>query len=251
MLNRMLPFVLAAGLAAAQTASTDDLRFEVASLKPSLPNPQGGGIVRPKPANNGYLGTNVPLRTYLMIAFTVRDTQISGAPSWFAEDRFDLDANADKQYTNDELHVMLQHLLEDRCHLKFHRETKEQSGYALVVDKGGPKFTEHDPPSMDHPPIAPAGPGKIQATNVAMDYLALFLTRVLDQPVVNKTGLKSFYDFKLEFVPERAGGPDGPNPIDGPTLFEALKLQLGLRLEATKATTEKIVIDHLEKPTAN
>jgi len=249
MLSKILAVVCAAGILVAQTAPNEDLRFEVASLKPSIPDPQGGGIIRPKPANNGYTATNMTLRTYLMIAYTVRDTQISGGPSWFGEDRYDLDAKAEKPGTIDELHIMLRNLLADRCHLKIHMETKEQSGYALVIDKGGPHLTEHDPPSTDHPPIAPGGgPGKAAATNVNMNYLALFLSRILDRPVVDKTGLNGYYDFRLEFVPERAAGAE---TIEGPSLFEALKLQLGLRLDATKAPSEHIVIDSVEKPTGN
>jgi uncharacterized protein (TIGR03435 family) len=249
MLYKMLAVFCAAGILAAQTAPDESLRFEVASLKLSPPNPQGGGgIIRPKPANNGYMATNMTLRSYLMIAYTVRDTQISGGPSWFGEDRYDLDAKAEKPGTIDELHMMLRNLLADRCHLKIHKETKEQAGYALVIDKGGPRLTEHDPPSGDHPPIAPAGPGKAVATNVHMNYLALFLSRIVDRPVVDKTGLTAYYDFRLEFAPER---PPGAEQVEGPSLFEALKLQLGLRLDATKAPSEHIVIDSVEKPTAN
>jgi uncharacterized protein (TIGR03435 family) len=249
MLYKLLAVACAAGIVAAQTAPDDSLRFEVASLKPSLPNPQAGGIIRPKPANNGYIGTNMTLRSYLMIAYTVRDTQISGGPAWFGDERYDLDAKAEKPGTIDELHIMLRNLLADRCHLKLHMETKEQSGYALVIDKGNPRLTQHDPPSGDHPPIGGGGaPGKVVATNVHMNYLALFLSRIVDRPVVDKTGLTGFYDFRLEFAPER---PPGAEQIEGPSIFEALKQQLGLRLDATKAPSEHIVIDSVEKPTAN
>ena len=245
---QLLAAVCAAGMLAAQTAPDENLRFEVASLKPTPDGTQGGAIIRPKPANNGYIGINMPLRTYLMIAYTVRDTQISGGPSWFAEERFDLDAKAEKPSSVDELHMMLRNLLADRCHLKLHKETKEQSGFALVVDKGGPKLAQHDAEDKDHPPIAPTGPGKFQATNVHMNYLALFLSRIVDRPIVDKTGLSAFYDFKLEFAPER---PPGAEQIDGPSLFEALKLQLGLRLDAAKAPSEHLVIDSVERPTGN
>ena len=83
----------------AQNPAGDSPRFEVASLKPSLPGGQGG-IIRPMPGNQGYVGTNMPLRTYLMIAYTVRDTQISGAPSWFGNDLYDLNAKAEKSSTD-------------------------------------------------------------------------------------------------------------------------------------------------------
>ncbi len=237
---------------APQTANTDSLRFDVASLKPSLPNQQGG-IIRPTPGNQGYHATNLPLRTYLTIAYSVRDSQITGDPSWLGTDRYDLEAKAEKQSTIDELHTMLGHLLEDRCQLKFHMETKEQSGFSLVLDKAGPKLTEHDPNDKDYPPIAPTGPGRFQATNATMNYFAFFLSRIVDRPVVDNTGLPARYDFKLEFAPDRPGGADGGNApaIDAPGLPEALKSQLGLRLEQGKVPGQHLVIDHIEKPSEN
>jgi uncharacterized protein (TIGR03435 family) len=51
--------------------------------------------------------------------------QISGGPSWMNADRFDIEAKAARPRTRDELHVMLQHLLEERFHL-------------LVLDKAAP-----------------------------------------------------------------------------------------------------------------
>jgi uncharacterized protein (TIGR03435 family) len=117
------------------------------------------------------------------------------------------------------------------------------------MDKGASKFTEHDAADHDYPPITPNGPGKFQATNVTMDYFALFLSRIVDRPVVDKSGLPAHYDFKVEFVPERA--PNGEAPPDGPSIFEALKLQLGLRLEASKVPSQNMVIDKIEKPAAN
>lgn len=241
-----------AAACAAQAAPDNNLRFDVAALKPSLPN-QAGGILRPTVGNQGYHAVNLPLRAYVMVAFGLRDTQISGAPGWLAADPYDLEAKAEKPSSNDELHVMLQNLLVDRCHLKYHMETKEQSGFALVLDKEGMKMTEHDAADKDYPPIRPAGPGKVEGTNVAMNYVALFLSRIVDRPVVDKTGLTAHYDFKLEFAPERPAGADGgnPAPIDAPPLMEALKTQLGLRLEQAKAPTQHLVIDHIEKPGDN
>lgn len=237
-----------------QTSPSESLRFEVASLKPSQPDAQGPSIIRPTPGNQGYLGTNMPLRAYLMIAYVVRDSQIAGAPSWFATDRYDLNAKAEKPATIEELHLMLQNLLADRCGLKIHKESTEKSGFALVIDKSGPKLTEHDPADKNYPPITPAGLGKVKGINATMNLFALFLSRALDVPVVDKTGLTAHYDFTFEVVPDRVAGPDGQErlaPPDSGTISEALKAQLGLRLERTKATTERIVIDHVDKPSAN
>jgi len=251
MLRRCLwTTLLVCAVCVAQTAVDDSLRFEVSSLKASPTKGPGGGIIRPTPGSAGYHAENMPLRTYLMVAMTLRDTQISGAPSWFTSDPYDLEAKAEKQSTPEELHIMLRNLLVDRCKLKYHIENKEQSGYALVVDKDGPKLTEHDEADKNYPPIGGAGPGKIQATNVKMDYFALFLSRIVDRPVVDKTGLTKRYDFKLEVAPQGAANGEAP-PIEGPNPFDAIKQQLGLKLEPTKATTQHLVIDHVEKPTDN
>jgi uncharacterized protein (TIGR03435 family) len=206
------------------------------------------------PGNQGYIATNLPLRSYLMIAYVVRDSQISGAPSWFDTERYDMNAKAEKSSTIDELHIMVQNLLADRCGLKIHKESKEVPGYALVVDKGEPKLTEHDPEDRNYPPIAPIGPGKAQGTNAHMELFALFLSRGIDRPVVDKTGLNGHYDFTFEVVPDRIPGADGQEkvvPPDGPMISEALKNQLGLRLEPTKAMSDHIVIDHVERPSGN
>jgi len=255
------PWLTAIGAAAfavyaaqTQAPANEALRFEVASLKPSNPDAQGGGIIRPTQGNQGYIATNMPLRTYLMIAYVVRDTQISGAPAWFANDRYDLNAKAEKPSTVEELHIMLQNLLADRCGLKLHKETREATGYALVIDKGTPKLTEHDAADQDYPPIRPTGPGKARATNAQMSLFALFIARGLDVPIVDKTGLTGRYDFDFEVALERVAGPDGQEravPPDAGMISEALKKQLGLRLEKIRTTTEHIVIDRVEKPTAN
>jgi uncharacterized protein (TIGR03435 family) len=238
------------GICAAQSqagpSAAESLRFEVASFKPSPPDAQGPFQIRPTPGNQGYLGTNIPLRAYLMIAYVVRDTQIVGAPAWFAR--------AEKPSTVDELHIMLQNLLADRCALKLHKETMETSGFALVIDKAGPKLAEHDPADKNYPPITPAGQGKVKGINATVNLFALFISRALDVPVVDKTGLTAHYDFTFEVVLERVAGPDGQErivPPDAGSISEALRAQLGLRLERTKTTTERLVIDHVEKPSAN
>ena len=96
----------------------------------------------------------MPLRLLIRIAYGVTDRQLSGGPDWINTETFDMDAKAEQPATVDELHLMLRTLLEERFQLKVHRETKEQAVYALVVDKGGPKMTVHQPVETDYPPIS-------------------------------------------------------------------------------------------------
>ena len=80
----------------------------------------------------------------------------------------------------------------------------------------------------------------------------------LDRPVVDQTGLTGRYDFTIEFAPEPNGpapappNPDAPPPDpQGPTFVIALREQLGLKLQASKAPLPILVVDHLERPSGN
>ena len=177
-----------------------------------------------------------------------------GAPAWFATERFDIDAKAEKPGTVDELHRMLQSLLADRFHMKSHRETRELPVYTLAIDKAGSKLIEHDEKDTHYEPIQPAGPGKLAANNVALFSLCLTLSNFLDRNIIDKTGLTKHYDFKLEWALEPRPGADGaaaPPPTDGPPLLQAVREQLGLKLTGEKGPVSVLVIDHAEKPTEN
>src|SRR5580700_10167182 len=108
-------------LAQAPARIPPDLRFEVASLKPSVGQGQGGGI-RPAPGGQRYVAVNCPIKLMIQVAYRVKGEQIVGGPRWLDTDRFDLEAKAEKPSSADELHVMLINMLVDRLRLKFHSE---------------------------------------------------------------------------------------------------------------------------------
>jgi uncharacterized protein (TIGR03435 family) len=152
---------------------------------------------------------------------------------------------------------MFQNLLADEFKLKFHKETKEGPVYALMVDKAGVKMKVNESAQDYEIPIG-GGPDGVIGKRVPMQYLCYFLVQVLrndDRPVIDKTGLTGNYDFTLSFAPELP--PNFPKEnlppgfLDRPTIFTALKEQLGLRLEPQKGSVEYYVIDHVEKPAAN
>jgi uncharacterized protein (TIGR03435 family) len=252
--------------AQSQTEAQDDpLTFDVASVKATPPGATGG-VIRQQPGNQTYHAENVPLRLIMTVAYQVTDRQISGGPSWMNADRFDIEAKAARPRTSDELHVMLAHLIEERFHLKVRREARQETVWALVVDKGGSKMPVHDPEDLDHPPIGgqmvrgsdgAMCPG-LAGRNVTMNYFAFFLSRGLDRGVIDKTGLPDHYDVNLQYVPDglRMAGPDGGGrgpeiSPDCADLFSALPKQLGLRLESAKGPVEYLVVEHAEKPTGN
>jgi uncharacterized protein (TIGR03435 family) len=260
---RFAVLLLIALNAGAQTPAADPaaLRFEVASLK-SSPAGGRGGQIRPAPGGDRYLANGVPLQLMIMVAYRIKADQISGGPAWMQTDRYDMNAKAERPANVEELHTMLKNLLTDRFQLRFHREMKELPVYALSVDKGGPKLTAHEAQSAGDPwidqSIDMVVNVKMKAASVPMDYFAWRLGQVLDRPVIDLTKLKGGYDFNLAYTRDLPPGI-GENalingsPIDtsGPTIFQALRQQLGLRLEAQKGPGEVLVIDRVEKPTEN
>ncbi|MGA3017282.1 MAG: TIGR03435 family protein, partial [Bryobacteraceae bacterium] len=134
--------------------------------------------------------------------------------------------------------------------------------YALVVDNGGAKLTPHDAANSGEPWIEQGMDAPFhanwKATSSSMELLAFRLASVMDRPVIDQTGLKGDYDFKLTYTQDLP--PNfSPNtmlngqPIDtsGPTIFQAVRQQLGLRLEARRGPVQVMVIDHVEKPGEN
>jgi uncharacterized protein (TIGR03435 family) len=238
-----------------------DLQFEVASLKPSEPGERGGGI-RPAAGGQRYEAVNCPIKLMIQVAYRIKADQIMGGPGWLDTDRFDMEAKAERQSNADELHVMLMNLLVERLHLKFHKEKRDMPMYALTVDKGGTKVTPHEGANGGDPWIDQAIDGivqvKLKATFAPLDYFAFRLSQIMDRPVVNLTNLKGGYDFNLEFtrdlppgVSENAQLNGAPVDTSGPTVFAAVKQQLGLELKAQRGPVDVIVIDHVEKPTGN
>jgi len=77
----------------------------------------------------------------------------------------------------------------------------------------------------------------------------------VDRPVLDKTGLVGKFDFIMEFTPQFNGPlPPGSNfqpDESGPTFLEALKEQLGLKLDPQKGPVDVIVVDHVEIPSEN
>ena len=248
-------------LAQAPAKIPANLQFEVASLKPSDGTRRGGGI-RPAQGGQRYEAINCPIKLMIQVAYRVKAEQVVGGPSWMDTDRFDMEAKADRPSNADELHVMLMNLLVERLQLKYHHEKKDMAMYALTVDKSGAKLKPHEAANAGEPWIDQAQVKflhmKLKATSAPMDYFAFRLSTLLDRPVVDLTNLHGGYDFDLEYTralpPEfpEGGKINGEDPdTSGPTLFAALKQQLGLELKPGKGPVEVIVIDHVEKPTAN
>lgn len=162
-----------------------------------------------------------------------------------------------------QLRMMVQKLLADRFQLTFHRDKKELSVYAITVAKNGVKITRDEDDPTGLPRFGGWGVRGLNVRNATLAEFADWLQAdTLDKPVVDQTGLTSArYDFMLKWTPDASqsqiGGPapDVPPPADNtdapPDIFAAFQQQLGLKLESTKAPVDVLVIDHVEKPSAN
>jgi uncharacterized protein (TIGR03435 family) len=260
---RSVVCVLGTALLLAQTPVkiSPDLRFEVASFKPST-DQRNGYSIRPAPGGQRYEAINCPVNVMIQVAYRIKPDQIVGGPAWMNTDRFDMEAKAEKPSNADELHIMLMNPLVERLQLKFHHEKREMAMYALTVEKGGAKLTPHEAANAGEPWIdqvmAPFLHMKLTATSSPLDYLAFRLSLLMDRPVVDLTNLKGSYDFTLQYTRElppgfpEGGKINGEDPdTSGPTIYEAVKKQLGLELKAQKGAVDVIVIDHAEKPAGN
>src|SRR6185436_4072923 len=127
----------------------------------------------------------------------------------------------------------------------------------INVGKNGPKLAKNDTGGM-LPGFGGRGPGSIGVRNSTMEEFASFLqARILDRPVVDQTGLSGKFDFTLTWRPDQLPTP-GPNAPPLPAdldsrsdIFTAFQEQLGLKLEATKAPVEVLVIERVQKPSEN
>jgi uncharacterized protein (TIGR03435 family) len=233
------------------------LTFEVASIKLAKPGTRGGGI-KALPGGQEYTAQNVPVKLIISLLYRVPARQIQGGPAWFETDGYDIEAKADHSYNLDDLHVMFQNLLADEFHLKFHKETHEGPVYALMVDRSTSKMKLNESAQDFKIPITRSQDGTAIGIRVPMSYFCWWLGQALqrdERPVIDRTGLDKNYDFTLAFAPELP--PDFPRENlppgirDSPTIFEALKQQLGLKLEPQKGPIEYYVIDRVERPAAN
>jgi hypothetical protein len=138
----------AVGLAIAalvQAQKPERLTFEVASIKLANPDERGGGI-KAMPGGQRYVATNVPVKLIFSLMYKVPLRQITGGPAWLDSERYDIEATAAHSYDLDDLHTMFQNLLADEFKLRFHKEIREGSVYALSVDKAGSKMKLNQTP---------------------------------------------------------------------------------------------------------
>jgi len=98
--------------------------------------------------------------------------------------------------------------------------------------------------------------GQIHAHGISMDGLIYALSKAgLSRPVIDRTGLKGRYDIDLSFTPEDAlaetQGDNGSTEAPPPSIFSDLQEELGLKLEAAKASVPAVFVSRVDKPSRN
>jgi uncharacterized protein (TIGR03435 family) len=239
-------------------ATPTPLVFEAVSIKPIV------GLLYPgvwaRPSGSRLSIEAMTVGNLITWAYGVKDYQVIGGPAWTGSEqrydgaiRYNIEAKADGEETRspDEFHEMMKAMLANRFQLILHHEQRTMPVYALVVDKGGPKFKEsgaESPHSMTMH-SAPGGSGiEISAEGLQMNRLAgqFSNSNGSDRPVIDETGLNGFYDFTLDWDIPQAGRDSSL-----PAIFTAMRDQLGLRMAPKMAPFDVLVIDRVEKPSEN
>ena len=271
--------VLTASLAA-QAPRT----FEAASVKRNTTN--GAGLPPVVAISGQRLSAPfVTLRELIRVTYGVNENQVVGGPDWIGSDRFEIGATIPTGASTDAVREMLRALLADRFGLVAHPEKRELPVYTLTfTGQLGPKMRASGPscaplsspagiPAPPPPPPPPAGAGPmtmlgqppgskcgtvmmrgfISARDIVLETFAFLLMRELQRPIIDRTQLTGRYDIDLNFLPD-----SGPMTINGtainadaPSLTTAVREQLGLKLDSTRAPIDVVVIDRVSAPTEN
>ena len=242
----LLLLILTPQLVSAQTPAP---AFEVATIKPAAPSPDGHTHINYPPGDN-FSAINVTLLELMQWAYKIPEKQILDGPSWLSSTHFDIQAKADPtgqikplRFDQDLKRRMVQGLFADRFHLKLHPETRALPAYDLVIAKSGSKL---QPAKSDGKTIR-VGRSYFNGQGLTTALIAEQLSLITGRIVVDKTNLTDSYDLKLQWTPDDA--PTSNN--SAPSFFTAIQEQLGLKLESAKEAIPVLVIDHIELPTPN
>ena len=217
------------------------------------------------------------MRGIIQLFFQINQpSKVIGIPDWTITERFDITARAAGPVTDDERRLMMQTLLADRFKLVARREKRELTVLALVLNRNdgklGPNLIESkgciEPRDAAAQAAAPAGAqtpicgpktggaGRLLLVGSPIQLFTSLLARMLRNTVADKTGLTGRYDIDLTFTPEQQipAGANVPIPAadpNGPSIYTAVREQLGLKLESQKVQEEVLVIDRVERPSEN
>ncbi len=229
--------------------------FEVAAIKPSDPAGSDSGF---KISGRRIFSVRENLRAMITFAYGLHPRQIIDAPAWADSEYFDVNGQPDEPGVPslDQMRTMYRKLLSDRFQLSSHGDKKELPVYVLSVGKSGPKLARSEQALSAFPDQTMHGMGNLTERNATIaEFAGMLQAAIVDRPVLDQTKLEGRFDFMLKWTPDPAQLSGRPRPPDDPNappdLFAAMQEQLGLKLEATKASADVFVIDKVEKPSGN
>ena len=239
-------------------------KFDVASIK-AYKAQDGNFMIRTQP-DGTFRAIGVTVKMLVMFAYNLKAFQVSGGPGWMTTDLWEIQAKADDSQgpSRADSQARVRELLMERYHFMAHTERRTMPVYALVATKSA--AVKLKPAGGDGGPgICPCGPGSLSPERASMSMLADQLSTRLWHIVLDKTGLKGEYSFKLEWAPQvneygpeslglppgLGGGRQEGTANQGPSISTALIEQLGLGLKSQRGQVEVIVVDHIEKASEN
>jgi uncharacterized protein (TIGR03435 family) len=252
--------LVSSAFAAFVFAQNGPVAFEVASVKPA-----GGGISGIRTYPGGRLAArSVSLKALIEYAWSAQPNQVSGGTAWVESQPWDLDAKAVGSVPTAQIKEMLQSLLKERFQLRMREETKEAPIFSLVQNdkiKQQESSADCDTADTECGEIVRTF-NQVTGRRVTMRQLADALSMIVERTVVDRTGLSGFFDLKLTWTPDKirelqtsTGKPVMLNgqvlDTNGPTIYTAVKEQLGLKLEPGKGPAHDIVIESAEKASEN
>ena len=263
--------------------------FDVVSIKPHQPTADASFVgARSDTRPDGSLTmSRVPVALLLALAYQPMSTaDMVGLPDWASREYFDITATASlSNPTLDDRFAMVRAMLADRFRLQVHRERREVASYDLVLARsdgklgpglvksendceafmaarrkeaetaarsgGPPPTSQRFDPGSPPPCLFAAMPNGVNG-DVTIGNLASMLRSSAGRVVVDRTGLSGYYRVRLTFAFVPIQGVATPPPSDDqPSVFTAVREQLGLRLEPSRTERDVLVIDRLERPTEN
>jgi bla regulator protein BlaR1 len=271
-----------------QRAAGGTQQFDVVSVRPDsagkfvIPDFSMDADDAFKPTG-GLFTADLPLTWYVSFAYKLPllHSMLSGLPSWASKDHFAIQARATGDPSKDQLRLMMQSLLADRFKLAIHFETQVtpvlvmtlvkpgELGERLRLHADGPPCSvvaphpAHAPVTLEMLPCStilgqnePDNAMLVHARNTTVQLMAAFFSSIGHmRPIVDRTGIGGNIDFSMEYTQDTPGAaaaaPDAQADLPGTTFLEAVKNQLGLKLEPAKAPLEIPVIDHVERPSEN
>ncbi len=193
------------------------------------------------------------LHTIIATAYGVKGYQIAGAPSWADSSIFAITATTagDTAPTQEKIRPMLQFLLADRFQLKLHRDTKELPVYHMTLVPGK-KNSTLKPAAADEAftwnlTPEPGGAFRSKATKESIGDFVQLVGVSADRPVIDKTGLTGDIDYDILVSQQDVRTQDDVNRA----IVDAVKDQLGVKLEPAKDPIEILVVDGVAKPSEN